>query len=167
MFLNDLWPDKDNIFIPRPPFFFFFIRLHWVWVGKGMEGHTLSRIKEALCALTDIALFHTLRLYSIFSLSLCSSSHDSNPIISLSAPPPRPYCLSSRNLCSHFSAQYPCVTLNVFISSPPFYFLPSLFSFRLSSPTVAAPLPTDPLLSGWQIKVKILFKVLGFAFLLL
>lgn len=132
-----------------------------------MEGHTLSRIKEALCALTDIALFHTLRLYSIFSLSLCSSSHDSNPIISLSLPHHQGLTVSVQGISAVILVHNIPVSLNVFISSPPFYFLPSLFSFRLSSPTVAAPLPTDPLLSGWQIKVKILFKVLGFAFLLL
>lgn len=106
---------------PPPPLFFFLLSVRGQ--SSGRTDH-LPRIKEALCVFTDIALFHTLRLYSIFSLLPHSHSNDSNPIIFLS-PLHQGLILSQLNsLCLPFSTQSPFIILNVFLAFPPFSLLP-------------------------------------------
>lgn len=114
-----------------------------------MEGqpYTYTGLKK-LCVSSLILLsFHTLKLYSIFSvLHMLSPSNDSNPIISLSLCTITKAILSQFNaLCLPLCTKSPGVILNVFLSFCPFYFLPSLLNALLSSPA-SAPTPCSPAL---------------------
>ncbi len=134
MFQNDVLLDKDNIVMSPSLFFLSLSPLSGSGYRSGRAAH-LPRIKEALCVLTDIPLFHTLRLYSISSLLQCSPSNYSNPIISFSAPPPRPCCLSLT--ISLFSVHNIPVSSLMFSFPRLLFILPSFFSSFLSSPAVA------------------------------
>lgn len=112
---------REIIYSSPPPPLFFLLSVRGQ--SSGRTDH-LPRIKEALCVFTDIALFHTLRLYSIFSLLPHSHSNDSNPIIFLS-PLHQGLILSQLNsLCLPFSTQSPFIILNVFLAFLPFSLLP-------------------------------------------